>query len=38
MKRKDVWELFKKTGNINYYIKFKYMIKKGLDKLENRKS
>jgi hypothetical protein len=34
----DIWVLFKKTGNINYYIKYKDMIEKGIDKLENRES
>lgn len=34
----DIWVLFKKTGNINYYIKYKYMIEKGIDKLEDRES
>ncbi len=34
----DVWNLFKKTGNIEYYIKYKKMIDEGIDKLEDRKS
>lgn len=38
MTKNDVWNLFKKTGNIEYYIKYRYMIEKGLDKLEDRKS
>lgn len=31
----DIWNLFKITGNIDYYIKYKDMIDKGLDKLGN---
>ena len=38
MTKEDVWNLFKKTGNIKYYIKYKDMINKGIDKLEDRKS
>jgi hypothetical protein len=38
MTKEDIWVLFKKTGNINYYIKYKDMIEKGIDKLENRES
>lgn len=38
MTRNDIWVLFKKTGNINYYIKYKYMLEKGIDRLENRES
>ena len=38
MSRSDIWNLFKKTDNINYYIKYKEMILKGIDKLENRES
>ena len=38
MTRNDIWVLFKKTGNISYYIKYKDMLEKGIDKLEDRKS
>ena len=38
MTRNDIWVLFKKTGNISYYIKYKEKIEKGIDKLEDRKS
>lgn len=29
MTKEDVWNLFKKTGNITYYLKYKEMIKEG---------
>ncbi len=29
MTKDDLWNLFKMTGNINYYLKYKEMIKKG---------
>ena len=29
MTKEDLWSLFKKTGNITYYLKYKEMIKKG---------
>ncbi len=29
MTKEDLWNLFKKTGNITYYLKYKEMIKKG---------
>lgn len=29
MTKEDMWNLFKKTGNITYYLKYKEMIKKG---------
>lgn len=29
MTKDDLWNLFKKTGNITYYLKYKEMIKKG---------
>ena len=35
MNKDDIWKLFKITGNIDYYIKYKDMIDKGLDKLGN---
>lgn len=38
MNKDDLWALFRKTGNIYYYIKYKDMLEKGIDKLENRES
>lgn len=29
MKREDVWQLFKMTGKIEYYLKYKKMCKEG---------
>ncbi|CCY45361.1 unknown [Clostridium sp. CAG:1193] len=29
MTKEEMWNLFKKTGNITYYLKYKEMIKKG---------
>jgi hypothetical protein len=29
MNREDVWKLFKMTGKIEYYIKYKKMCKEG---------
>lgn len=29
MTKEEMWNLFKKTGNIAYYLKYKEMIKKG---------
>jgi len=29
MTKEDVWNLFKMTGNVTYYLKYKEMIKKG---------
>lgn len=29
MKKEDVWELFKITGKIEYYVKYKKMCKEG---------
>lgn len=29
MTKEDVWNLFKITGNINYYLKYKQMIREG---------
>lgn len=37
MTKQDIWNLFKKTGNISYYIKYKEMINKGFDKIGNNK-
>lgn len=30
MTKEDLWNLFKTTGKIEYYLKYKEMIKKGL--------
>lgn len=30
MKRQDVWQMFKLTGKIEYYIKYKEMCKEGI--------
>lgn len=38
MTKNDVWLLFKKTGDINYYIKYKEMLEKGIDSVEDRES
>ncbi len=29
MTKEDLWNLFKKTGKITYYLEYKEMIKKG---------
>lgn len=29
MTKEDLWNLFKKTGKVEYYLKYKEMIKKG---------
>ena len=29
MTKEEMWNLFKKSGNITYYLKYKEMIKKG---------
>lgn len=33
MTRKDVWNLFKQTGKIQYFIKFQQMLENGVDKI-----
>ena len=38
MNKQDVWNMFKKTGNINYFIKYKNMIHKGIDYIGDNKS
>lgn len=37
MNKDDVWYLFMLTGNINYYIKYRSMIEKGVVKLGENK-
>lgn len=34
MNRNDIWNLFKLTGKIEYFLKYKDMINKGIDKIE----
>jgi len=34
----EIWNLFKITGNLNYYIKYREMINKGIDKIGDNKS
>lgn len=29
MTKEDIWNLFKKTGKVAYYLKYKEMIKEG---------
>lgn len=31
MNRKDIWNLFKITGKIEYYLKYKEMLSEGID-------
>lgn len=31
MKLIDIWNLFKKTGKIEYYLKYKELLEKGID-------
>ena len=38
MTKEDLWILFKKTGNLSYYLKYKDMCYKGLDKIGDNKS
>ncbi len=38
MRIEEIWELFKITGNINYFIKYKDMKDKGLDRIGNNES
>ena len=33
MNKTELWNLFKLTGNLNYYLKYKEMIDRGLDKI-----
>lgn len=30
MSKEDVWQLFKMTGKVEYYVKYKEMCKEGL--------
>ena len=38
MNKDDVWSLFKKTGKIQYYIKYKEMEEGKIDTLANDRS
>lgn len=38
MFRNDIWTLFTRTGDINYFIKYKEMINKGIDHIGDNKS
>lgn len=31
MNKKDVWNLFKMTGKIEYFLKYSQMVKEGID-------
>ena len=33
MTRDDVWNLFKKTGKLEYFIKYQQMVDSGVDKI-----
>ena len=37
MNKEDLWLLFKNTGKIEYYLKYKEMVEKDYDK-ENRRN
>ena len=34
----DIWNLFKLTGKIEYYIKYKEMTKKGIDYIGDKEN
>ncbi len=38
MNRKDIWQLFKLTGKIEYFLKYKQMIEKGIDYIGSSES
>ena len=38
MNRNDIWNLFKLTGKIEYFLKYKDMINKGIDRIETTES
>lgn len=33
MDRKDIWNLFKLTGKVEYFIKYREMVEKGIDSI-----
>ena len=38
MSKEDIWNLFKLTGNTDYYLKYKNLINEGIDKIEYNNS
>ncbi len=38
MNRNDIWSLFKMTGKIEYFLKYREMCEKGIDKIGNNES
>jgi hypothetical protein len=38
MNKNDIWNLFKMTGKIEYFVKYKEMTKKGIDYIGNNES
>lgn len=38
MNRNDIWNLFKLTGKIEYFLKYKDMTNKGIDRIETTES
>lgn len=38
MNKKDIWNLFKMTGKIEYFLKYNEMKEKGIDSIENSES
>ncbi len=38
MNRNDIWNLFKITGKVEYFLKYREMIEKGIDKIETSES
>ncbi len=38
MNKKDIWNLFKITGKIEYFLKYREMIEKGIDEIGNNES
>ena len=38
MTKEEIWNLFTKTGDISYYLRYKDMTYKGLDKIGDNES
>ena len=38
MYKKDIWNLFKLTGKIEYYLKYKQMINEGIDYIGDKEN
>ena len=38
MKKEELRELFKKTGNLNYFLTYRKMVSEGRDKIEYNSS